>query len=168
MPYRKSWTARNITVSIFSCAALVTALSVASDAERRFVHLTPEQIPFKSLGGVDEVILFGDPAKAGIYVVRYRFPPGMHSNPHYHSQDRQITVIKGTWCMGTGDSVDPKKAVPLGPGSYAFHPARGVHWDGACTGQEAIVQVVGMGPVATTPTDPKAPEFGAFNRSPAD
>lgn len=167
MPHVKPGTVRKTAISISLSAVLGAAVSLplASD-ERGFVHLTPDQVPFKRpAAGLDEAVLFGDPAKQGIYVVRYRFPPGVHSNPHYHSRDRQITVIKGTWCMGTGDTVDIRKAVPLGPGSYAFHPARGVHWDGACTGEEAIVQVIGMGPVSTVPTDPKAPELGEFSES---
>jgi hypothetical protein len=79
----------------FLLVAGVTSLPSAADSTAGFIHLTPEQVPFKHPAGLEQVILFGDPDKPGIYVVRYRFPPGMHSNPHYHSQDRQITVIKG-------------------------------------------------------------------------
>ena len=96
----------------------------------------------------DQAVLFGDPSKPGMYVIRVKFPPGTHSNPHHHSQDRHVTVIKGIWWMGVGDKLDFKKAVPMKAGSYAFHPAGAVHWDGAGD-EEAIVQIIGMGPVDT-------------------
>jgi quercetin dioxygenase-like cupin family protein len=146
-------------------AALLLAgtfgLSLAADGDAGFIRLTPEQIPFKSPAGVQQAVLFGNPSKPGLYVVRVRFPPGMHSNPHYHSQDRHVTVIRGVWYMGTGDKADFSKAVPLKAGSYAFHPAHGVHWDGAGE-QEVIVQIVGIGPLETVQIDPKLPAFGQW------
>jgi quercetin dioxygenase-like cupin family protein len=91
-------------------------------------------------------------------VVRIRFPPGVHSNPHYHSQDRHVTVIKGIWWMGVGEKLDMSKAVALRAGSYALHPAGAVHWDGA-RDEETVVQIVGMGPVKTVQVDPKIEPF---------
>jgi hypothetical protein len=61
-----------------------------------------------------------------------------------------------------GNKAELASAIPMPAGSYAFHPARAVHWDGAGPGGETIVQVIGMGPVETVPVDPKAPEFGTF------
>lgn len=155
---------KHIAFSItgFLLMAGVMSLPLAADSAAGFIHLTTEQVPFKHPEGLGQVILFGDPDKPGIYVVRYRFPPGMHSNPHYHSQDRQITVIKGVWYMGMGDKAELASAVPMPAGSYAFHPARAVHWDGAGPEGETIVQVIGMGPVKTVQIDPKAPEFSTF------
>jgi hypothetical protein len=49
-------------------------------------------------------------------------------------------VIKGTWYTGTGETFDVDKAVPLTAGSYMFHPAKAVHWDGA-KDEEVIVQM---------------------------
>jgi len=37
-----------------------------------------------------------------------------------------VTVIKGTWYAGTGDTFDVNKAVPLRAGSYMYHPAKAV------------------------------------------
>jgi quercetin dioxygenase-like cupin family protein len=141
--------------------AAAFAVSLAADNGDGFLRVTPEQVPFKSAAGVEQTILFGDPTKPGIYVLRVRFPPGMHSNPHFHSQDRHVTVIKGVWLMGVGDQADVGKAVSMKTGSYAFHPARGVHWDGAGD-EETIVQIIGMGPVQTTQVDPKAPLMGQW------
>jgi len=132
---------------------------LAQAEEREFVRIEPEAVPFKSpLGlGPESAVLYGDPSKPGIYVVRNRFPPGAHSNPHFHSKDRHATVIKGVWYTGTGPELDYNKAVPLKAGAYMLHPAGGVHWDGAGE-EEVIVQIIGEGPVETTQVAEGAPK----------
>jgi quercetin dioxygenase-like cupin family protein len=128
----------------------VICLAAGAQGDPGFIRITPEEVQFNaaSMSRPSQAILFGDPSKPGIYVVRVRFPPGTHSDPHFHSQDRHVTVIKGIWWMGVGEQLDFRKAVPMKAGSYAFHPARAIHWDGAGE-EEAIVQIVGMGPVET-------------------
>lgn len=49
---------------------------------------------------VQQRILYGDPAEEGFYIIRLRFPAGATSRPHFHSTDRFITVIEGTWNAG--------------------------------------------------------------------
>ncbi len=86
-----------------------------------------------------------------MYVVRLTFPPGQGSRPHFHGQDRFITVIKGTWwvALGPGSEVyDPSRMVPMKAGSFVKHPAGGHHYDGA-RDEEVVVQIIGMGPVTT-------------------
>ncbi|WP_026608120.1 cupin domain-containing protein [Methylocapsa acidiphila] len=131
--------------------ALMTGLPVTAETNKDFIYLPPENVPFKSPFevGMQQAVLFGDPSKPGVYVIRIKFPPGFHSNPHFHSQDRHATVIKGTWWNGTGEELDFNKARPVAAGSYVLHPAGGVHWDGAGD-EETIVQIVGIGPVETT------------------
>src|SRR5579872_4241327 len=100
----------------------------------------------------DSVNVIGDPTKPGIYVYRNRFAPGRMSRPHYHDQDRYVTVIKGTWWTGEGDVFDPSKTIPIKAGGFMFHPAGYHHWDGA-KDEEVIVQIMGMGPVKTIGTE---------------
>jgi quercetin dioxygenase-like cupin family protein len=132
-------------------ALLPFALPVTAETDGGFIRLAPDQLPFKTpLGaGPSQAILYGDPSKPGVYVVRNRFPPGAHSRPHFHSHDRHATVIKGVWYTGIGPKIDFASAVPLKEGAYMLHPADGVHWDGAGE-EEVIVQIVGIGPVSTT------------------
>ena len=106
--------------------------------------------------GVNQVVITGDPSKPGIYVLRVRFGPGRMSRPHFHDQDRFITVVKGTWwvSLGPGSEVfDPDKTVPVKEGSFVKHPAGGHHYDGA-KDEAVIVQIMGMGPVKTTRINP--------------
>ena len=135
-----------------SLAASPGAPAVAQTAAPKdFIYLPQEQVPFKSpLGaGPEHAVIFGDPSKPGVYVERVRFPPGFHSYPHFHSQDRHAVVIKGVWWNGTGDTLDFNNARPVTAGSYVLHPAGGVHWDGAGE-EEVVVQISGVGPVETT------------------
>ncbi|MGA9824934.1 MAG: cupin domain-containing protein [Methylocystis sp.] len=134
-------------------AALAVALAPsAAQTVRDFIRIAPEDVRFKSPMGIgpEQAVLFGDPSKPGLYVIRVRFPPGAHSNPHFHSRDRHATVIKGVWWNGVGEELDFNKAAPMKAGSYVLHPANGVHWDGAGD-EEVVVQIIGEGPVETTP-----------------
>jgi quercetin dioxygenase-like cupin family protein len=143
-------------VSFFSSLCL----SMAADSDA-FIRVAPEQVEFKGTPTFSQAVLYGDPSKAGIYVVRVKFGKGVHTNPHTHSQDRFVTVIKGLWCMGVGDKVDEKSVMPLKVGSFAVHPARASHYDGACD-EETIVQITGMGPVDTVPVDSKSERTGTW------
>ena len=134
------------------CALLSGTMALAAQDGPGFLRIESSEIRFKSPLGVgpETTVLFGDPSKPGLYVVRNKFPPGAHSAPHVHSQDRHATVIKGVWWTGIGPELDFNRAVPLKAGSYMFHPAGGVHWDGAGD-EEVVVQIVGEGPVETIP-----------------
>ena len=140
------------------CATLVSAASGESGAG--FVRLSPEQISWQDIPGghgAQVATLAGDPAGHGIYVQRVRFPPHVMDRPHWHPNDRHVTVLKGTWYAGTGDTFDPSKAAPMRPGSYMLHPGRALHWDGSNSDEEVIVQIVGLGPADTTQNDPSQP-----------
>jgi len=132
---------------------LPTSAAEPQVAAADFLYVPPENVRFKSPLGVgpDQAVLFGDPTKPGLYVIRVRFPPGAHSNPHFHSKDRHAVVLKGVWWNGTGPDLDFSKAAPMKAGTYVKHPAGGAHWDGAGPDEEAIVQITGEGPVETTP-----------------
>ena len=143
---------------LFCAAALPAASQTAPDANG-FIRTTPEQIKWPEGKGIKTVVLFGDPSRPSLYVVRNTFPPGIMSAPHYHDQDRFVTVIKGTWYTGTDDKWDLDTAVGLKAGSYMIHPKGAIHFDGA-KDEETIVQIVGMGPVKTVPSYPDAPRFG--------
>jgi len=149
--------AATLLLSALACAP--ASAQPAPDA-KGFIRATPDEIQWKAAElGVKNVVLYGDPSKPGLYVVRNTFPPGIMSSPHYHSQDRFVVVIKGTWYTGTDDSWDPATTKGLGPGSYMMHPKGAIHFDGA-KDEEVIVQITGIGPVETVPSYPQGPRFG--------
>jgi quercetin dioxygenase-like cupin family protein len=136
--------------------------AVAADELPDFIRVTPETIhwmPLPHSPGVMAAILAGNPSTPGPYVIRIKFPPHVMDRPHFHSSDRYVTVLKGTWYAGTGKRFDPSSAVLTSTGSYMFHPAGGVHWDGSNSSEEVIVQITGVGPVTTTQVDPSAAEW---------
>jgi long-subunit fatty acid transport protein len=65
-----------------------------------------------------------------------------------------VTVISGTWWVGTGSKYDPDSTVPIPAGSFVTHTAKEVHYDGAKDG-ETVLEIVGMGPATSTPAEAK-------------
>lgn len=134
----------------FSAYALsAVAYGQAGAPGAKFLALQPEDL--RPADGSTQVVISGDPSKPGMYVVQNTFAPGRTSRPHYHDQDRFITVIKGTWYVSLGpesDVYNPSKMVGMKAGSFVFHPAFGHHYDGA-KDEEAVVRIMGMGPVTT-------------------
>jgi quercetin dioxygenase-like cupin family protein len=130
--------------------------------DEAFVRLLPEQVRWQDVPGgygAQVATIAGDPSRAGLYVQRVRFPPHVMTRPHWHPTDRYVTVLEGTWFAGTGATFDPRRAVPMKPGSFMFHPARALHWDGSNSEEEVIVQVFGMGPLDTVRADPQQPSW---------
>lgn len=100
----------------------------------------------------NQAILHGDPSKPGLYIVMNRFKPGAFSRPHFHPNDRFITVIKGTWYVGTGNKWDKDATIPVKAGGYVTHTGKQVHYDGA-KDEEAWLIIVGEGPATSTQVD---------------
>ena len=142
----------------FGAIAIVLLAGPAASGQLRpdahgFLRVSPDDITWNGGAAMQSIVIAGDPAKPGLYVIRNRFPPGQMSRPHFHNQDRYVTVIKGTWWTATGPDADvfnPDKTVPQKPGTFMLHPAGAHHYDGA-KDEEVIVQIIGMGPVTTTP-----------------
>jgi hypothetical protein len=167
--------------TLTACLICGTVLGAASDAGTTagstagttagaaFVRLTPARVRWQDVPGgfgAQVATIAGDPAGHELYVQRVRFPPHVMDRPHWHPNDRHVTVLEGTWFTGTGATFDPARAVPLPPGSYMFHPGRALHWDGSNSDEEVIVQVIGIGPADTIAAEPKLP-FWVQLRSPS-
>ena len=69
----------------------------------QFKAITADDI--KPTGTSTQVVLYGDPTKAGMYAVQITFAPGRGSRPHFHDQDRFVSVVKGTWYVALGSFV---------------------------------------------------------------
>ena len=99
-------------------------------------------------------VLAGDPNKKGLFTVRLRTPAGYKVSPHTHPTSEHITVISGTFNIGTGDKFDEATGKEMGAGGYMVMPPGMKHY--AWTPGETIIQVHGMGPFAinyVNPTD---------------
>jgi hypothetical protein len=114
------------------------------------IYKLPDQIDWKGTGGNRRAVLVGDPEKSGLYIVINKWLAGNNfSRPHFHPNDRFITVLKGTWWVGTGNKFDPANTVPMPAGTFVTHFGKQVHWDGA-KDEDAILLIVGEGPATIT------------------
>jgi quercetin dioxygenase-like cupin family protein len=142
-------------VALGASAASAQSAQVVPADKDGFVVVPPEAM--KPPEGGRTINLLGDPSKPGLYVIRIIWEPGQGSHPHYHDQDRLITVLEGTWYVSTGpgaDKYDPDHMTAVKPGTFIMEPAYGHHYDMA-KDQRVVVQITGMGPVHTIPI--KAP-----------
>ena len=114
------------------------------------VFTPPKDVKWKMGTGSDQAVIFGDPDKPGIYGILIRWHPGQFSRPHFHNTDRYAYVLSGTWWVSSSDTFDISKTYPMPAGSVVTDLANTVHFDGAKDG-EAMLELVGMGPVTTTP-----------------
>ena len=137
--------------------------TAAAQTPAKPVELDPKTLAFKlpadlkwrdpaDKAGVNSTVLLGDPEKPGLYIVLNKFKPGNFSRPHFHPNDRHITVVKGTWWIATGNHWDKDKMVAMPMGSHVTHYGKQVHWDGA-KDEEAWVLIVGEGPGTSTPVE---------------
>ena len=138
---------------------------VLSSGLARAVELNPAAVRYElpdqiqwgapNAASAQNAVLAGDPAKEGLYVVMLRWLAGNHfSHPHFHPHDRFITVLKGTWWVGSGTTFDPDATVPMPAGTFVTHFGQQVHFDGAKT-EDAVLLIVGEGPATSTPAEVK-------------
>jgi quercetin dioxygenase-like cupin family protein len=115
----------------------------------------PADIQWKgSATGVETVPLAGDASKPGLYVILVKWSAHHNSRPHFHPNDRFITVLSGTWWVNTGRNYDPDSMKPVPAGSFVTHYANEVHYDGA-KDADTVLEITGMGPETLTPAEAK-------------
>jgi quercetin dioxygenase-like cupin family protein len=151
-------------MGIFASLALATSLGSAeprgparaADIDPTAVtYKLPSQITWTGRPGVAETaVVLGDPTKTGLYIELVKWYPHNMSRPHFHPNDRYITVLSGTWWVGTGTKYDPDSTVAMPPGSYVVDLAKQVHYDGA-KDEVAEIEIVGEGPATITPAEVK-------------
>ena len=141
---------------LLAAAASALALAMPGAAAElnpaALAYKLPDQIKWNppSAAGAQNAVLVGDPSKPGLYIVLNKWLKGDHfSRPHFHPNDRFITVLGGTWWMGSGATFDPDHSVSLPAGTFVTHFGKQVHWDGA-KDEEAWVLIVGEGPGTLT------------------
>jgi pimeloyl-ACP methyl ester carboxylesterase/uncharacterized RmlC-like cupin family protein len=126
-------------------------------------RLTPAEYAFplqgnpgtgsSGVGGIETVVLKGDPDQAGLYTIMLRVPAHTRIAAHAHRDDRVATVISGTWQIGYGDRFEEARLKALPPGSFYTEPSGRNHF--AETGNEpVVVQIIGFGPSSTEYVDP--------------
>jgi quercetin dioxygenase-like cupin family protein len=115
------------------------------------VQATPDRLTWvRDPRGYEQANIVGDPARPGIYTAHIRFSPGQRIDPHFHPDDRIVTVLAGTVLFAYGERFDETAMRALPAGSVWTEPAGQSHFAWARDG-EVLLQVVGFGPSGTTP-----------------
>ena len=102
--------------------------------------------------GAQLAVVRGDPAKEGMYVVRLKVPAGFKIAPHTHPNDENVTVLSGSFNIGTGDKLDQGKGTSVKTGGYSFVMKGMTHY--AWFTEDTVLQLHGMGPQGVTYVDP--------------
>src|SRR6202161_3942282 len=131
------------------------SVQAASPDPKVLSYQLPDKIHWtENAGGAKQAGLVGDPSKAGLYIVLTKWTPHHMSHPHFHPNDRFITVISGTWWVGTGSKYDPDSTTPIPAGSFVTHYGKQIHYDGA-KDEPTVLEIVGEGPATATPAEKK-------------
>src|ERR1700726_424841 len=121
-------------------------------AEYKFPQVGNPGTGSSGVGGIQTVVLKGNPDQSGVYTIMLRVPAHTRIAAHSHRDDRVATVISGTWHIGYGDKFDEAMLKALPPGSFYTEPSARNHF--AETNNEAVVvQITGFGPSSTEYVD---------------
>jgi hypothetical protein len=102
--------------------------------------------------GAKIAVIEGPPNEAVPFTFRLKFPANYQVPAHWHPAIEHVTVISGTFNLGTGDKLDRSKTTALSAGSIAIMQPKTNHF--GWTKGETIVQVHGVGPWGITYVNP--------------
>lgn len=151
---RRNFGVRRFGLALLAALAFSLGTARAVDLNPAAIAIQlPAQIHWTDQPGGSRIAkLVGDPDKPGLYIVFYVWTAHHMSHPHFHPNDRFITVLSGTWWVGTGTKFEPDKTVPVPAGSFVTHFAKQVHYDGAKDG-DVMLEILGQGPATPTPAE---------------
>ena len=150
---------RHQVVSTSVIAALFMAPVPVGAQDSEIIAVIPDKLKWAStpIAPTNKIAWgIGSAVAAGkFYDLFASYHPGGKSMPHVHPDERIVTVLTGTFYLGSGPAFDETKAQELKAGSVIAVPANVVHW-GFAKNAEVTIQELGMGPTATTPSSPSA------------
>lgn len=94
----------------------------------------------------------GNEKSIGLYIYRVRFPKGHKIMPHFHSDERVVTILAGDLYVGYGNFFNPVDMKKIQQGGVYTEPNEQAHYVWARDG-EVELQVVGYGPSIRTSID---------------
>ena len=103
--------------------------------------------------GAQITVIEGPMNEAVPFTIRLKFPKDYMIPAHSHPAIERVTVLSGTFHMGTGDKLDKTKTHALPAGAIGIMQPGTNHY--AWTAEETIVQLNGNGPWGITYVDPK-------------
>ena len=104
------------------------------------------------LPGAQMSVLYGDPAKEGLFVMRLKLPANYRVPPHTHPVDEIVTVISGEFNIGMGREFDEAQTKPYRAGGLVAMSPGTEHF--VYTDQETVIQISTRGPWALNFVNP--------------
>ena len=148
----------SMSAALACLAAAPLCVGIARSDPLAAARVAPDEMtwaPSAAGTGSWRANLVGDETKPGVYVYRARFPANYKVLPHFHPDERVVTVLSGTLYVGYGDSFDESAMKALPAGSIWTEPARASHYVWAKDG-EVVIQVMGAnGPSGVVRIQPK-------------
>jgi len=133
------------------CASAVLFVLAPALAQQQSQHVMANSSDIKWTAGPSSIpkgaqvaLLYGDPAKDGVFVLRLKFPANYKIPPHTHSTDEIVTVVSGEVNFGMGATFEPAKTKALAAGGIIAMPPGTQHF--VQSAQESVVQVSSRGP----------------------
>ena len=118
--------------------------------------------------GCDLASVAGDMNVEGApFVLRLRCADGTKIPAHWHPTDENVTVLKGTFLFGMGDTFDESKLQTMNVGNFVSMPKEMRHF--AMSKGETIVQVHATGPFKVNwvnPSEVQPPDAPAAKAKP--
>jgi quercetin dioxygenase-like cupin family protein len=118
--------------------------------------------------GCDLAPVSGDPNAEGTpFVLRIRCVDGAKIPAHWHPTDEYLTVLKGAFLVGTGESFDESKLQTMNVGNFILMPKEMRHF--AVNKGQTIVQIHGTGPFKVNwvnPSEVQPPDAPATTAKP--
>lgn len=138
-----------LVVSLVTAAAQKKEGSTESATTEQHAVFNPDDLKWGEVSpglppGAKMAVLAGDPTKKGLFTVRLQAPAGYKVPPHTHPTAENITVISGTFNVGTGDKFDEAAGKSLQAGGFVVMPAEMKHY--AWSTGDVIIQIHGKGP----------------------
>lgn len=127
--------------------ALACGIPASAESDTRPLFKLPQEIEFTGPSDqLQSAVVFGDPTQPGLYVQRFRLPPGLKLPPHWHPDEmRTAVVLSGTLYYAFGERWDEAKLAALPAGSFFYEPPHVPHFAWAKDG-EVILQLTAIGP----------------------
>ena len=137
-----------------SAAATIVALGQHSGGAHRMVM--PADLKWGNVPslppGAQITVIEGPMNEAVPFTIRLKFPKDYMIPAHSHPAIERVTVLSGTFHMGTGDKFDKTKTHALPAGAIGIMQPGANHF--AWTAEEVVVQLNGTGPWGVTYVDP--------------
>ena len=142
------------SLTMFVCLILFSAPLKAQDHSMpAHILLNKNKLVWKDAPpslpkGAKITVLEGDMSKEGPFTVRLSLPADYKIYPHWHPAIEHVTVIEGSFYMGSGEQFNETAATKLSAGGFAVMPIKYAHY--AFTKGKAIIQLHGVGPWGIT------------------